>query len=85
MAGCRPRALYIRPLPLAHGRPVALRPSLHGIMRGIAPVSNNEKEFVVEALRQEVRHDGRKLYDFRPVSIKMGLDDASGESPAARV
>ena len=42
-------------------------------------VSTNEREFVVEALRQGIRADGRSPFDFRTLDIRLGLDDASGE------
>jgi len=35
-------------------------------------VSSNEKEFVLEALKQGIRVDGRKLDDFRDVEITLG-------------
>eukprot|EP00873_Tetraselmis_striata_P022747 jgi/Tetstr1/443011/TSEL_031071.t1 len=41
-------------------------------------VSRNEKDFILKALtEQNLRVDGRKPYDFRPVDIKFALDDSS--------
>ncbi|KAF3337710.1 protein RRP45A-like protein [Carex littledalei] len=39
----------------------------------------NEKQFIEEALRSEIRVDGRRLYDYRRLTIKFGREDGSSE------
>lgn len=37
-----------------------------------APLSNAERDFVLEALREDVRVDGRNPNQFRPLSVSFG-------------
>lgn len=41
-----------------------------------AEISNNERDFILKALREEIRLDGRSLDQFRPVDLAFG--DESG-------
>lgn len=43
------------------------------MVKGIDP-SINEKEFLLEALRQGRRVDGRGIYDVRTLQIDFGVD-----------
>jgi hypothetical protein len=42
--------------------------------------STNERQYVVHALKANIRTDGRSPYEFRDICIDLGLDDASGRS-----
>lgn len=35
-------------------------------------ISNNEKNFILEAIRNSIRVDGRAVFDFRPLKITFG-------------
>lgn len=37
-----------------------------------AEISNNEREFLLSALREEVRLDGRAFDQFRPIDLVLG-------------
>lgn len=40
-------------------------------------LSNNQKDFIVKALLEEIRVDGRRPHDYRKVSFQYTLDDSS--------
>eukprot|EP00798_Chlamydomonas_sp_ICE-L_P023908 gene23908-9476_t len=40
-------------------------------------ISNNDKAFILKALHEEHRLDGRRPYDFRKVKFQFSLDDSS--------
>jgi hypothetical protein len=42
------------------------------IMSKEAPLSNAERDFILEALREDVRLDGRNPDQFRPLSVSFG-------------
>lgn len=42
-------------------------------------ISNNEARFIVQALREEQRIDGRRPFDYRPVEYKFAADDSGAE------
>lgn len=61
----------------------AARPGSNLRKRGAHVVSNSERAFVAEAVRQELRVDGRGLFDMRRVTLSFGrcLPLACGPQP----
>jgi len=50
----------------------AVRPGSNLRKRGAHVVSNSERSFVAGAVRQELRVDGRGLFDLRRVTLSFG-------------
>lgn len=48
------------------------RAGFNRIMSKEAPLSNAERDFILEALREDVRLDGRNPDQFRPLSVSFG-------------
>mmetsp|Transcript_6871 Transcript_6871/g.19381 ORF Transcript_6871/g.19381 Transcript_6871/m.19381 type:complete len:96 (+) Transcript_6871:455-742(+) len=46
-------------------------------MNRITALSNNEKDFIKQAIRRDIRLDGRKPYDYRAVDIQFSKDDST--------
>eukprot|EP01024_Parvocaulis_polyphysoides_P025146 TRINITY_DN22942_c0_g1_i1.p1 TRINITY_DN22942_c0_g1~~TRINITY_DN22942_c0_g1_i1.p1 ORF type:complete len:133 (-),score=10.45 TRINITY_DN22942_c0_g1_i1:6-371(-) len=40
-------------------------------------LSNSEREFILQALNEGLRLDGRSLNDYRPIKFQIGVDDCS--------
>jgi len=51
---------------------VGARPPPPSTMSKEAPLSIAERDFILEALHQDVRLDGRKVDDYRPLNISFG-------------
>eukprot|EP00878_Enallax_costatus_P031999 GHUV01035084.1.p1 GENE.GHUV01035084.1~~GHUV01035084.1.p1 ORF type:complete len:204 (+),score=29.86 GHUV01035084.1:597-1208(+) len=50
----------------------------HGMQRNADNfISNNERDFIVKAIKEEVRIDGRGPYDYRELKVQFALDDRS--------